>query len=171
VETVVLVTRTPDEALLAERRRLGLDTHDEVWAGEHHMMSPGPSGPHAVIAGDLHAAIHPFVAAGRLAAETNIGEPDDFRVPDLIILHPPFDRTYFDTASLVVEVASPGDDSWRKFDFYAAHAVDEVLIADPDTATLHWFRLQDGRYEPADRSEVLEVPVVEIHDAIDWPDL
>lgn len=164
----MLVTRTPDEALLAERRRLGLDTHDEIWAGEHHMMTPGPSGPHAVIAAELAVAIRPRVTAGRLTTEANIGEPNDFRVPDLSILHPPIDRTYFDTASLVVEVVSPGDDSWRKFDFYAAHDVDEVLIADPDTSRLHWFRLVDGRYEPTDRSEVLDVAVTEIHAAVDW---
>jgi Uma2 family endonuclease len=70
----------------------------------------------------------------------------------------------------VVEVASPGDDSWRKFDFYAAHGVDEVLIADPQTSTLHWFDLVGDRYQPTHRSDLLGVDVAEVHAAIDWPD-
>jgi Uma2 family endonuclease len=169
MEQVVLVTRAPSEALLAERRRLGLDHRDEIWAGQHHMMTPGPSGPHAVVAADLLRALH-APAGQRVATATNLGEPDDFRIPDLSILSPPFDRTYFDTASLVVEVASPGDDSWRKFDFYAAHGVDEVLIADPQTSTLHWFDLVGDRYQPTHRSDLLGVDVAEVHAAIDWPD-
>ena len=168
MDSRVLVTSTPSEALLAERRRLGLDTHDEIWAGEHHMMTPGPSGPHALVAADLLRALR-TPAEHRVATETNIGQPDDFRIPDLSVLSPPFDRTFFDTASLVVEVASPGDDSWKKFDFYAAHDVDEVVIADPETSTLHWFRLVDGRYEPTDRSEVLAVSAADVHAEIDWP--
>jgi Uma2 family endonuclease len=35
------------------------------------------------------------------------------------------------TAALVVEIVSPGDESYKKLDFYAAQAVDEVVIVDP----------------------------------------
>jgi Uma2 family endonuclease len=70
---------------------------------------------------------------------------------------------------MVVEVVSPDDESWLKFDHYAAHGVDEVLIADPWDRTLHLFALVDGRYEGADRSGLLDVAVTELHGAIAWP--
>ena len=56
---------------------------------------------------------------------------------------------------MVVEVVSPHDESWLKFDHYAAHGVDEVLIADPQDSTLHLFVLVDGSYQPADASQLL----------------
>ena len=38
MRTVVLGPRPPElDALIARRRSLGLDTHDEVWKGEYHM--------------------------------------------------------------------------------------------------------------------------------------
>lgn len=167
----MLVTRAPSEELLAERRRLGLDTFDEVWAGEHHMMTPGPAGRHAHVDGEMQRVLWPMARAMglRVGGPTNIGEPNDHRVPDVLCVQAFSPGTYRDTAELVVEVASPGDDSWRKFDFYAAHDVDEVVIADPQTAGLHWFRLVDGRYVAVDRSTVLDVDVAEVHAEIDWP--
>ena len=54
------------------------------------------------------------------------------------------------TAAMVVEVVSPHDESWLKFDHYAAHGVDEVLIADPADRSLHLFVLVDAEYQPAD---------------------
>ncbi len=38
---------------------------------------------------------------------------------------------WFATAALVVEIVSPGDKTWEKLPFYAAHSVDESLIVDP----------------------------------------
>ena len=63
---------------------------------------------------------------------------------------------------------SPGDESWLKFDFYAAHGVDEVVIVDGETNTVHWFVLRNGAYEPVDRSELLDLTVAEVTEAIDW---
>ena len=70
---------------------------------------------------------------------------------------------------MVVEVVSPHDESWLKFDHYAAHGVDEVLIADPQDSTLHLFVLVDGAYQPAERSDLLDVTVADLHAAIEWP--
>ncbi len=41
-------------ALLDERRAKGLDTSDEMWRGEHHMIPP-PSGEHQAVASELSA--------------------------------------------------------------------------------------------------------------------
>ena len=74
------------------------------------------------------------------------------------------------TAAMVVEVVSPHDESWLKFDHYAAHGVDEVLIADPQDSTLHLFVLVDGGYQPADVSALLGFTVPELHASIEWPE-
>jgi len=171
VEIVVLAPGTPGlDELLDERRRVGLDAREEIWEGEYHLMVPGPSGPHGHLDMELTVALRPHARAAGLAGliQANIGGPDDHRVPDQSYVAGPIDRTYFDTAALVVEVVSPGDESWNKFDFFAAHGVEEVLIADPETASLHWFRLVGDAHAAVDRSTVLDVAVADIHRSIDW---
>jgi hypothetical protein len=51
-----------------------------------------------------------------------------------------------------IEIVSPGDESWDKLPFYAAHAVDEVLIVDPAEHAVHWLGLSGGEYVPIERS-------------------
>jgi Uma2 family endonuclease len=41
---------------------------------------------------------------------------------------------YLATAEIVVEILSPGDDTYAKFGFYAAHGVREIIVAGPGTA-------------------------------------
>ena len=40
---------------------------------------------------------------------------------------------YFPTAALVVEIVSPGDETYEKVPFYAAHGVEEVLVVEPES--------------------------------------
>ena len=156
--------------MLAERRRLDQDRLDEVWQGEYH-MNPGPAGLHAHLVIEIISILQPIAKPRglRCVAEFNVGESDDFRVPDsgllrieqqLEVFHP--------TAALVIEVVSPGDESWLKFDFYAAHAVDEVVIVDGETNTIHWFALHANTYERVDRSELLDLAVAGVEEAVDW---
>jgi len=153
--TKVLGPCTPElEAALAERRRLDQDRLDEVWQGVYH-MNPGPHFRHGEADRAFLFAIGPFVDAAGLrgGTQTNIGEPDDYRVPDQVYLRGD-GALYLPTAAIVVEVLSPGDESRLKFDHYAAHDVDEFVIVDPESQTIEWYVLVDGRYEPTDRSEV-----------------
>jgi len=71
--------------------------------------------------------------------------------------------------SLVLEILSPGDETWEKLPFYAAHDVDEVLIVDPIDRTIAWLGLRDGEYHPLDRSALIEIGPVELTDRLDWP--
>ena len=41
------------------------------------------------------------------------------------------------TAELVVEIVLPGDGTWDKLSFYAAHDVGELLIVDPQKGEVH----------------------------------
>ena len=84
----------------------------------------------------------------------NIGDEQNYRVPDLAVHRPGPELLWNPTAAMAVEVVSPHDESWLKFDHYAAHGVDEVLIADPADRSLHLFVLVDAEYQPADSEPV-----------------
>ena len=69
----------------------------------------------------------------------------------------------------MVEVVSPGDETWQKLGFYAAHSVDELLIADPAKRSVTWLVLHAGRYVEAEYSPLLRVDVAKLTEQINWP--
>ena len=130
VPTLVLDPPPADfEALLERRRKLGQDLLDEVWEGVYH-MNPAPHQRRANIAQQLAELLGaPAREAGLVPMISifNLGEPDDYRVPDGGLFRPGPDEVYAPTAELVVEIVSPGDESWQKLGFYADHGVGELL--------------------------------------------
>ncbi|MDQ6776198.1 MAG: Uma2 family endonuclease [Actinomycetota bacterium] len=66
--------------------------------------------------------------------EFNLGELENYRVPDGGLHRPGPDELYNPTAALVIEIVSSNDETWDKLRFYAAHQVDEPLIVDPTVA-------------------------------------
>jgi Uma2 family endonuclease len=99
----------------------------------------------------------------------NLGTPDDYRVPDGGLFRPSPDALYCPTAALVIEILSPGDETWDKLPFYAAHNVDEVLIVDPPERLVHWLALTDGQYSPAQRSGLIALGPAQLAEQINWP--
>ncbi|HTC61072.1 MAG TPA: Uma2 family endonuclease, partial [Solirubrobacteraceae bacterium] len=100
----------------------------------------------------------------------NLGDSkNDFRVPDGGLHRPGAAEMWHPTAALVLEIVSPGDETWEKLPFYAAHHVDEILILDPDTHQVHWLGLTADRYEPIERSALIELGPAELAQRIDWP--
>jgi hypothetical protein len=160
------------KALLERRRKLGQDRKDEVWEGVLHMV-PGPSHRHGDVAQQLAVILDgPARAAGLqpMMAEFNLGDSErDFRVPDGGLHRPGAAEMWHPTAALVVEILSPGDESWEKLPFYAAHEVDEVLIVDPDTHEVHWLALAVGAYDPIEQSRLIALGAAELRRRIDWP--
>lgn len=168
----VIVGENPElDAWIARRRAMGQDLHDEVWHGEYH-MAPAAHFWHSIVAGQL-AVVLDGPAARRglfISTEFNLGrDQDNLRVPDLGVHRSLPDLVWVPTAAMVVEVVSPDDESWLKFDHYASHRVEEVLIADPQRRTLDLFVLAGDGYEPRDHSDVLDADVAELHAAINWP--
>jgi Uma2 family endonuclease len=159
------------DELLERRRRMGADRHDEVWAGVYHVV-PGPSGPHAVIDSQVARLLGPLAERVGLtpSSQFNLGESeDDFRIPDGG-LHRGFPAgVWQQTAALVIEIISPNDESWEKLPYYAAHAVDEVLIVDPQERSVSWLALEDGEYRPVERSGLIALGRVDLTDQLDWP--
>ncbi len=135
-------------------------------------MAPAPHERHAYVQVQLFALLLPPAReAGLRAVDSfNLGEPDDYRVPDGGLRRPgPFDL-YVPTASLAIEVVSQGDETWDKLPFYAAHHVDELLIVDPQAQTVQWLALTEaGTYEPVERSSQIALGPADLAAQIDWP--
>ncbi len=170
--TLVLDPPPPElTALIAKRRALDLDRFDELWEGVLH-MNPAPHGRHARLQAQLIKLLGPLAeAAGLIDLYVfNLGASDDYRIPDAGLLHPGPDELYYTTAALVLEIVSPGDQSYEKLPFYATRHVDEVLIVDPLARTVHWLALTGGSYEPIDASRVITLGPAELAERISWPE-
>lgn len=158
------------ERLLELRRQWGADTRDEVWDGVLH-MNPAPHGRHAKLQAQLIELLGPPARARRLIplGEFNLGEPEDYRVPDGGLRRLGPDELYNPTAALVIEIISAGDETWKKRSFYADHQVDELLIVDPQSRTVEWLTLSGGRYRPTSQSRLVPFGPTELAELVDWP--
>jgi len=159
------------ESLLERRRRVGLDGCDEMWDGVLH-VNPGPHGRHHRIQQQLAELLGaPTRDVGLIPAmgDFNIGDEDDYRVPDGGLHRPGPDELFYPTAALVVEIVSPGDETWKKLPFYAARDVDEVLVVDPLERVVQWLGLRDGEYESIEGSSLIDYGPARLAERIDWP--
>jgi Uma2 family endonuclease len=173
MRTLVLDPPPPElRELLERRRRSGIDRLDEVWEGVLHMI-PAPSRAHARIAQQLAELLGPLARAAGLEAtmhEFNLGDSErDFRVPDGGLHRPDAAEIWHPTAALIVEIISPGDETWDKLPFYAKHQVDEVLIVDPERRSVDWLTLAGGEYRPVEHSGLIELGSAALAERIDWP--
>lgn len=171
MRTVILDPLPPEvERLVETRKRLGLDTFDEVWEGAYH-MAPAAKGRHGYLAQQLAEILGPSARAAGLVASApfNLGERDNLRVPDLGI-HRAFNprESWYATAAMVVEVTSPGDETWDKLPFYAAHGVDEVLIVEPDARRVHLLRRDGKGYADAETSGLVKLGRGDLEARLDW---
>jgi hypothetical protein len=171
MRTIVVGPRPAElEALLERRRAIGADLYDEVWHGEYH-MAPGPSGSHGWLDNELAVILHPLARRAGLFATGpfNLGEPDNFRVPDRALRREMRPAMWNPTAALVAEIRSPGDESWAKLPFYAEHGVDEVVIVEPDGQQVTWLARSGEGYAEVEHSAVLDVAVADVVAQITWP--
>lgn len=170
MRTVVLGPHPELEAIIASRRALGQDLYDEVWGGEYH-MAPAPSGPHALLQARLLILLDEFAQRAGLIASGpfNLGRLGDFRVPDGGYHRTAPPGVWVDTAAIVVEIVSPDDETYAKFDFYAGRGVDEIIVADPATKLLRCFLGTGAIYEQSEKSDLLGVEASYLTAETDWP--
>ena len=168
------------EQLLERRRALGQDLFDEVWEGVYH-VAPAPTFGHGDVEEQLSGLLREAArrAGLRGTGPVNIGRPGDFRVPDRSY-HRSRGGTWNPTAAVVVEVVSPGDESYEKLDFYARHDVDEVWVADPLLRVVRIWQLRGasrrpgpgtpaGDYAETGRSDLLGTDARRVAGQLDWP--
>ena len=161
--------RQEELASVIERRRaLGQDGHDEMWEGVY-WLAPHAHSDHGIIQEELATALRPWgKRAGLLASGPfNLGEPTDYRVPDGGYFRTRPGVLYVPTAVVVIEVLSPGDETFRKLDFYAAHGVLELLVAFPDECAVRCYDLTDQLEIPVSR--VLGVDLAALGAEMEWP--
>ena len=139
------------EALLDERRRLGVDRRDEMWDGVLHVVPPA-GGAHQRTGGSLYRILAARADELGLIASYETGlyrTGTDYRVPDQLYYSPDAaSERGAEGAELVVEIRSPGDESYAKLDFFAAVGVREVLVVHPEGPTVELFRLAGDRLLP-----------------------
>ena len=149
---VVMYEAPPDvEAMLAERRRLGLDKRDEMWDGVLHMLPP-PGEAHAEFSSEFFLLVGHVSKRRGLVPRMETGlfrTADDYRVPDQLYRRPDqrSDRGA-EGAELVVEVRSPRDETYEKIDFYSGLGVREMIVAHPIERRVELFRAVGGRLMP-----------------------
>ena len=165
---------TPEvEAVIARRRALGHDRRDEQW-GDRYFMAPHATTAHSELCVTISSVLRLLARPLGLVTlgEHNLGTgPKRYVVPDGAVVRFRTPGVYQETALLVVEVLSPGDDTPFKVEtVFGSLGVVEVLLADPATATLQLLRHTQGAYLDVDRSEVLGVTVTELAQQIDWPE-
>ena len=158
--------------LLARRRRLGLDTYDEVWDGEYH-MNAAPNRGHGRLDKLIARLLDPIAEAVGLVSVTqiNVGIEHDFRVPDAAYLRSEGDpsQVWIDDVAIVVEVLSPNDETYAKFDHYFAYGVDEIIVADPARKVIEIHVRAGEGFARLDASDWLSVSAGQLSDSIHWP--
>jgi Uma2 family endonuclease len=170
MKTVVLGDPPPALAsLIAERQRLGLDRHDEVWRGEYH-MAPAASFEHGAAEAILARLFWPPATERDLVVGMafNLGRKRDFRVPDMGVHRGRPSGVWHDTAAMVVEVRSPDDETYDKFEFYFEHDVEEVLVTDLVTYEVQWYRRGAKAFVTTEASDLLGLTEHEVRDALRW---
>ena len=170
--SIVIVGEEPEiAAWLARRRALGQDGFDEVWEGVYH-VSPNARSEHAQVGVEiLSALLRRARAAGlRSAGPFNLGTgPQDFRVPDGGWFRSSPNTLYVSTAAAVLEVLSPGDETFAKFNFYAARAVEEILVAHPTERWVRCWANRQGEFQDVDASALLGVTMTDLVSEVQWP--
>jgi Uma2 family endonuclease len=174
MKTVVLGEMPPMLAsLVAERKRLGLDRHDEIWNGEYH-MAPAPTYEHARVGakisrllqerGELQLGEPEF----EVSLEFNLGTIENFRIPDLGLHRGTPSGAWHQSVAMVVEVRSPDDESFEKFDFYFAHNVEEILVADLSKKTVSLFGRGPNGFTSIETSTLIPLSVHDVTQTLNW---
>lgn len=127
---------------------------DELWEGVVHMVLP-PTAEHQGVNGCLYLQLGPAAHRRGLRPffETGLFDTeDDYRVPDLLVARPEqvAHRGVDGTAAVVVEILSPGDESYEKLPWYAARAVEEIVIVDPASRRVELYASRNGVAEQVD---------------------
>jgi hypothetical protein len=170
--SIVIVGEEPEiAAWLARRRALGQDGFDEVWEGVYH-VSPTARSEHAQVGVEIVSALLPRArAAGlRSAGPFNLGTgPQDFRVPDGGWFRSSPNALFVPTAAAVLEVLSPGDETFAKFNFYADRAVEEILVAHPTERWVRCWTNRQGEFQDVNASALLGVTMTDLVSEVQWP--
>jgi Uma2 family endonuclease len=145
---------------LAWRKRTGIDRWDEVWDGVWY-MTPAPTLEHQRIVDGMIRFLAPLLELtkrGMLVSGINVLQHAEgwwnYRIPDLTFVATGREHILCEDGvraagpDAVIEIRSPGDDTYEKLSFYAAIGTREVVIVDRDTRLVEIRRLVAGALAP-----------------------
>ncbi len=117
-------------------------------------MSPAASFQHGRVVAALAVLLSEAAGSKDLVVGTdfNLGNAQNFWVPDLGVHRGEPSGVWLATAAIVVGVCSPDDESYEKFGFYFDHGVEEVLLADLTDQRVRWFLRGDREFVSSDQS-------------------
>lgn len=154
------------EQFLAKREESDASRWDEVWEGVI-VMPPIPNDDHQDIVGGVTSALREAVQKrkmGLVRPGVNVSDrhPDwkeNFRCPDVVVYlftNPAVNHNTHWTGGpdFLVEVLSPGEKAYAKFDFYATTRVREILLVFRNPWRLELHRLNGDAYEMVARNEL-----------------
>lgn len=140
-------------AQLAHRKAIGADRWDEMWDGVLHMV-PSPGVEHQRMLNELIVFLLPLfrqTRRGTVISQINVFDESSFaenyRIPDLTFVTTGREAVLADDGvrgggpDAVIEIRSPGDESYEKLPFYAGLGVREVVIVDRDSKRPEVYRL------------------------------
>ncbi|MCI0360751.1 MAG: Uma2 family endonuclease [Planctomycetaceae bacterium] len=155
--TAVILDRRLERAMIARRRRLGIDGRDEVWNGVY-VMAPEADVEHQEFAFDLAVVFAEAIkraGLGRCTHGVNIsdrkrGWMKNYRVPDAAVFlngttAQMCGEFWCGGPDFAVEIVSPRDRTRKKLPFYEKVKTRELLIVDRRPWKLTLFRLIDGK--------------------------
>ena len=146
---------------LEERTSSEAAQWDEMWNGVLH-MPPMPNAMHQDFSLDLASYLKWRWAkpvGGLVRQEVNLTAPEseadwtrNYRIPDVVLvdaarMHIDKNEYMVGAPLAVVEIRSPGDETYGKFPFYAGLGVPEVWVFDRDSRVPELYVLNDGEYE------------------------
>jgi Uma2 family endonuclease len=156
METLIADPRL-SQRLIEERRDRGIDVFDEVWEGVY-ILAPAPNDEHQEIEIGLAEPLVDVVKKrGRGIVRMRVNLASDpknwehnYRIPDLVVFLNGTGAVCYDTfwsgpPDFVVEIASPGDKTRSKFDFYEKLRTRELLVIDRAPWNMELYRLQDSK--------------------------
>ena len=156
--TELLLRGHQADELIAERRRAGVDTFDEVWNGVYH-VAPVGTGEHGALQAGLMVVLRSLRKDGFVGTgPVNLGTEHDYRVPDVALIERRYlGEVWVPRALLVGEILSKDDQTYEKFAHYAAHGVQEIVVVDPSGRRVEfWGHADIGTYEQGSVSAVLD---------------
>ncbi|MFO0848136.1 MAG: Uma2 family endonuclease [Gemmataceae bacterium] len=166
--TALILDTFVSDHLIARRRELGQDRHDEVWNGVY-VMPPMPNIDHQMVVSKLTRICGAVAGRGGVVLPgANVSDLDadwehNYRVPDVVVTlagSRAVDRNthYQGGPDFLVEIRSPGDDTPKKLPFYTALGVRELLVVQRDTRAPTLYRLGRKRLAPVKPTDLDGVP-------------
>ncbi len=152
----VLLEVSPAE--LAHRKAIGADRWDEMWEGVLH-MTPAPGNEHQRILDKLVVFLVPLLERtrrGTLRSGINVFDEsspkENYRIPDATFVGAGREALLVEDGlrgggpDAVIEIRSPGDETYEKLPFFAKLSVREVVVIDRDSKRPEVYRLVGVAY-------------------------